>query len=276
MRLAVIGGTGMRKLLFSSADRCQKEAAQTPIGGLCHYHRLDIGKHEVYFVDRHHSLGEFHLPHQLLLSQAQQHYMSFLAVKLGLKVFLATSAVGAIRGSYNIGECSRGDIYYPSDAIDYTGWPFTFADFLDRHATKFHRSMDQLFCPDLAQLISGLTQGNVQNIGILGSTLCGPRFETRAEIEKYRRDGVDFLSMSTCFPEAVLARELGVSYGLLACVSNLCPEIAGNKLDGQHVQLVMAQQQDRLVDIIMKTMDELDRQNNWPDYTCQQQPSVFD
>jgi 5'-methylthioinosine phosphorylase len=47
----------------------------------------------------------------------------------------------------------------------------------------------------------------------------GPRLETRAEVERLRRDGCDVVGM-TSMPEAALARELGLDYACLALVAN--------------------------------------------------------
>ena len=47
----------------------------------------------------------------------------------------------------------------------------------------------------------------------------GPRLETAAEILRFRRDGCDAVGMTT-MPEAILARELGISYAVLSVVVN--------------------------------------------------------
>jgi 5'-methylthioadenosine phosphorylase len=48
----------------------------------------------------------------------------------------------------------------------------------------------------------------------------GPRYETVAEIEMFRRVGCDIVGM-TGFPEVVLARELGLCYASICYVSNM-------------------------------------------------------
>jgi 5'-methylthioadenosine phosphorylase len=52
----------------------------------------------------------------------------------------------------------------------------------------------------------------------------GPRFETPAEIEMFRRLGCDIVGM-TGFPEAVLARELDMCYATICYVSNMAAGI---------------------------------------------------
>ena len=56
------------------------------------------------------------------------------------------------------------------------------------------------------------------NGGVYGCTQ-GPRLETAAEVNKYKRDGCDLLGM-TAMPEAALARELQIDYALLALSVN--------------------------------------------------------
>lgn len=277
MKVAVIGGTGMGQLLFNLADSHSKNYVEnTPYGSPVYYHVIRIKEIKIYFIDRHHSTGYFCLPHQLIKDKAQQRYMYVLSKKLGVEVVLATSAVGAIKSGANLPNPQVGDIYCPVDAIDYTSLPFTFSDSLKADSVAFHRSMDDIFCSRLAELMSAVVNTNIKIGGILGSTLQGPRFESRAEIERYRRDGVNFLSMSTCFPEAVLAREAGMSYGLLACVSNVCPEEPGISLDGQQVKEAIAKQQESLAGVLLNTIARLDGGTKLQNCACRKYKSVFD
>jgi 5'-methylthioadenosine phosphorylase len=57
----------------------------------------------------------------------------------------------------------------------------------------------------------------------------GPRYETRAEIEMYRRLGGDVIGM-TNLPEVVLAREAGLCYASIAFVSNLGAGLNANQI----------------------------------------------
>ena len=58
----------------------------------------------------------------------------------------------------------------------------------------------------------------VMDGGVYGCTQ-GPRLETMAEVNRYKIEGCDLLGM-TAMPEAVLARELGIDYALLALSAN--------------------------------------------------------
>jgi 5'-methylthioadenosine phosphorylase len=56
------------------------------------------------------------------------------------------------------------------------------------------------------------------NQGVYAATQ-GPRLETAAEINRLERDGATIVGM-TGMPEAVLARELGISYAAICPVVN--------------------------------------------------------
>ena len=59
---------------------------------------------------------------------------------------------------------------------------------------------------------------SVHHTGTYAATQ-GPRFETRAEIDRYERDGAHVVGM-TGMPEAVLARELGFEYANVSLAVN--------------------------------------------------------
>jgi len=71
-----------------------------------------------------------------------------------------------------------------------------------------------------AQLLAAAERAGVSVLdgGCYGATQ-GPRLETRAEIERMRRDGCDLVGM-TGMPEAVLACEIGLEYACLSLVAN--------------------------------------------------------
>ena len=68
--------------------------------------------------------------------------------------------------------------------------------------------------------------------------LQGPRRPTRAEIARYRRDGVDVLGM-TGMPEAVLARELKMAYTHFCSVSSIDCFDSGVETEGCDEQTSM-------------------------------------
>jgi inosine/guanosine/xanthosine phosphorylase family protein len=49
--------------------------------------------------------------------------------------------------------------------------------------------------------------------------VCGPNYETPAEIRAYRRLGADAIGMSTV-PEAIVARQCGLAVAGISCITN--------------------------------------------------------
>ena len=74
--------------------------------------------------------------------------------------------------------------------------------------------------------------------GVYGVTQ-GPRLETAAEIQKMRRDGCDIVGM-TAMPEAVLAREAGIKYGLIALSVNWAAGILPSEVTMEEIEAVLA------------------------------------
>jgi 5'-methylthioinosine phosphorylase len=206
--LAVIGGTGLYQLagLTDSARR----AVETPFGApsgdvvLGTLHGLRLA-----FLARH---GEAHdvLPHRV---NYRANVWALHA--LGARRVLGVNAVGGIRA----GMGPRA-IVVPDQLIDYThGRASSFCDV--EGAAVRHVDFSEPYSAGLRRdLLAAAARADVAAIdgGCYGATQ-GPRLETRAEIERMRRDGCDLVGM-TGMPEAVLARELDVDYACLALVAN--------------------------------------------------------
>jgi 5'-methylthioadenosine phosphorylase len=97
----------------------------------------------------------------------------------------------------------------------------------DRASTFFgrgivaHIGFDQPFCPKLSTALHGAarTAGATAHRGGTLVVIEGPAFSTRAESELYRSWGANIIGMTT-LPEAKLAREAGICYAMLACVTD--------------------------------------------------------
>jgi 5'-methylthioadenosine phosphorylase len=106
----------------------------------------------------------------------------------------------------------------PDQIIDRTaGRPSTFFG----HGIVAHISFEAPFCPALSSnLVGAARTTGVETHG--GGTMIvieGPAFSTRAESDLYRRWGAHVIGM-TALPEAKLAREAGLCYATLACVTD--------------------------------------------------------
>jgi len=208
IELAVIGGTGLYKL----ADLQDVEAHQpvTHYGALSGPVRVGMLEgHRVAFLARH---GEGHSlpPHRI-------NYRANLAAlqALGATRVLALNTVGGITERF--GPRVLG---CPDQLIDYT-WGRISTICEEPGTEVLHVDFGEPYTRSLRQaVIAAAAKSGVALVdgGCYGATQ-GPRLETRAEIERMRRDGCDLVGM-TGMPEAGLAREMGLDYACLAIVAN--------------------------------------------------------
>ncbi|MEM2971375.1 MAG: S-methyl-5'-thioadenosine phosphorylase [Candidatus Bathyarchaeia archaeon] len=203
-RIAIIGGTGFKKLF--------KEAEQLRLGtpyGIAP--PLSVGKiydKEVVFLPRH---GPDHsIPPHKINYRANIYALHMLDVQR----IVAVNAVGAINH-----EFKPGDIVVPHDFVDFT--KLRSATFYDE-APVTHVDVSQPYCPEIRKILIENALKFCRRVWDRAVMVCteGPRFETSAEIEMFRRLGCDVVGM-TGVPEAVLARELEICYAALCFVSNM-------------------------------------------------------
>jgi len=91
----------------------------------------------------------------------------------------------------------------------------------------------------------------------------GPRFETPAEIEMFRRLGCDVVGM-TVAPEAVLARELEICYATVCFVSNMAAGIQQQQLTAHEVTEVAKKKMPIIQQILRETIEHLPQSRQCP------------
>jgi len=206
--LAIVGGTGLYK--FPGLQNVERHEVATPFGPPSGPIVVGtLGVRRVAFLARH---GEDHLlaPHRI-------NYRAniFALHRLGAKRVIGVNAVGGIRA-----DMGPRVLAVPDQIIDYTHGRFD--SFCDVEGTKVeHIDFSEPYNAGLrAQLLAAAERAGVSVLdgGCYGATQ-GPRLETRAEIERMRRDGCDLVGM-TGMPEAVLACEIGLEYACLSLVAN--------------------------------------------------------
>ncbi|MEM3797112.1 MAG: S-methyl-5'-thioadenosine phosphorylase [Candidatus Bathyarchaeia archaeon] len=202
--IAVIGGTGFEKLFAET----EKLRIGTPYGILPSVSLGKIGDKNVAFLPRHgpeHSIP----PHKV-------NYKAniYALYQLGVERIIAVNAVGAINKDFK-----PGDLVVPHDFVDFTKQrPTTFYD----EAPVTHVDMSQPYCPEIRDTLIKCAEGIGLHLWSRAVLVCteGPRFETPAEIEMFKRLGFDIVGM-TGVPETVLARELEICYATVCFVSNM-------------------------------------------------------
>ncbi len=134
------------------------------------------------------------------------------AKMLGVTTIFSWNGVGAIHEALDV-----GDLVAPADLIDFTRTrvtTFGHPDLKPASGPAFHPVARTAI---LRSLPSAPRPSPLANPTYVCTE--GPRLETAAEIELYRRAGADVVGM-TLSPEAFLAQEAGIMYASLGYVTN--------------------------------------------------------
>lgn len=204
---AVIGGSGFYEI--DGLTHVEGVAIDTPFGATSDRIVLGtLGGVRMAFLPRH-GVG-----HRILPGEIPQRANVWALASLGVEYIASVSAVGSLRE-----QIVPLHMVVPDQLIDRTRG--------DRPSTFFgrgivaHIGFDAPFCPALSATMSDAARAS----GVTthrGGTLVvieGPAFSTRAESELYRSWGANIIGM-TALPEAKLAREAGICYAMLACVTD--------------------------------------------------------
>lgn len=202
-RIGIIGGSGLGQAFAEQAGGDER-IVDTPFGATSgpilttRWQGVDIA-----FLSRHgpgHLLNPSIVPYRANL---------FALKKLGVTHILASGAVGSLRE-----EIQPGHLVICDQVIDKTHKRD--GTFFDRDIVA-HVEFADPFCPHLRDLLVGLASEIGTVVHPRGTYVCmeGPPFSTRAESHMHRAWGGDLIGM-TAMPEAKLAREAEISYGLIA------------------------------------------------------------
>ncbi len=164
----------------------------------------DPGQPPVAFCSRH---GRDALQHSAAFLNHRA--VIWAAKMLGISTIFSWNGVGAIAEGLEV-----GNLVTPADLIDFTRkriTTFGHPDLRPASGPTFHPAAR-------AAIIASLPNPNPIPIPTYVCTE-GPRLETEAEIELYRRAGADVVGM-TLSPEIFLAQELGIRYASLCYVTN--------------------------------------------------------
>lgn len=205
-RLAVIGGSGFYDMP-GLEDRAEV-VVETPFGPTSD--PIITGRLNgmpVAFLARH-GRGHRYLPTEVPVRA------NIYALKsIGVQWIIAVSAVGSMRE-----ELAPRDVVIPDQLFDRT---------MHRPGTFFgdgivaHVGFADPFCPHLSASLGDVASRSGITAHRGGTYVCieGPQFSSRAESQVFRQWGIDIIGM-TAIPEARLAREAEICYGMLAFVTD--------------------------------------------------------
>ncbi len=202
--VGVFGGSGFYEFL----DGAQELTLDTPFGPPSAPVTIGaVGDRRVAFVPRH---GRHH-EHRPSAVPARANL--WVMRTLGVRTVIGPCAAGSLKPTVH-----PGDFVVLDQLVDRTwGRPDTFYDAGLRH----HVSFADPYCP----VVGAAAAESGRRVGVTihdrGTVVVvqGPRFSTRAESAWYRSQGWDAINM-TQYPEAYLARELGMHYAGIALITD--------------------------------------------------------
>jgi 5'-methylthioadenosine phosphorylase len=205
-RVGIIGGSGLYKL--DGMTDVREVKIKTPFGDTSDPITLgNIEGVQAAFLPRH-GVGHRILPSEL---PSKANIYAFKA--LGVEYIIAISAVGSLKE-----KIKPTDIVVPDQLIDRT---FLRPDTFFGNGIVGHIAFADPYCPQLSDVLYEAAHKTGARVHDGGTVIVmeGPQFSTRAESELYRSWGADVILM-TALPEAKLAREAEICYGMVAIVTD--------------------------------------------------------
>ena len=253
IEIGVIGGSG----LYSLLDDITEVTVDTPYGEPSD--ALLVGEYSgrtIAFLPRH---GRAHSvpPHRI------NYRANLWALRsVGVRQVLAPCAVGGLQA-----RLGPGTLVVPDQFVDRTyGREQTFYDGQVRPDGQapavVHMSMADPYCPTgrAVAVAAARAEGwEPEENGTL-VVIQGPRFSTRAESRWYSSQNWSVIGM-TGYPEAPLARELGLCYTSMALVTDLDAGVeVGEGVTHEDVLRVFAENIDRLRPVLFGAVKALPTQ----------------
>jgi 5'-methylthioadenosine phosphorylase len=205
-RVGIIGGSGLYQL--EGMTQVREVSVKTPFGDPSDVIKLgNIGGVKAAFLPRH-GVG-----HRLSPTELPSRANIYALKSLGVEYVIAISTVGSLKE-----KIKPMDIVIPDQIIDRT---FLRPDTFFGNGIVGHVAFADPYCPHLSDVLydSAHKSGVRAHDGGTCIVMEGPQFSTRAESELYRSWGADVILM-TAIPEAKLAREAELCYGMMAIVTD--------------------------------------------------------
>jgi len=232
--LGIVAGSGL-----SALGDLVSEAVRIPYHEIPHMPQTGVAGHAGELV-----LGKLEgLPVVVLSGRVHRyegHPMSDcvfgvrLVARLGTQRVLLTNAAGGI-----LPELRPGTLCRLTDHINTTGENPLYGRNIEELGPRFP-DMTHAYCPEFGAAIAAaaVSAGVSLPTGVY-AMMCGPSYETPAEIRMLGRQGATLVGMSTV-PEAIALRHMGVTVGAISVVSNPAAGIGEGTLDHSEVKAAAA------------------------------------
>jgi 5'-methylthioadenosine phosphorylase len=242
--IGVFGGSGFYEFLTDVTEIL----LDTPYGAPSDRVALaTVGGRRVAFLPRH-GRGHTHPAH------AVNYRANVWALhSLGVRQILAPCACGSLQK-----DIHPGDFVLLDQFVDRTrGRRDTFFDGPVTH----HIAAAEPYCPRLRDAALAAARGKAIPMRDGGTMVViqGPRFSTKAESAWFTREGWQVVGM-TQYPEAILARELGMCYAGIALVTDYDAGIVADTGEAVSVEAVIRTMNDnnaRVKDLILALIESL-------------------
>lgn len=168
---------------------------------------------------------------------------------LGCETLIITNAAGSLHH-----EIEPGNLVMISDHINLQPGNPLMGPNDDAFGPRFV-SMEDAYSPTLRktfadcakQLSIPLTSGTYLGI-------CGPVFETPAEIHAFRNLGADLIGMSTV-PEVIIARHCSMRVAAISIISNLAAGLSNKKISHEQTIKIAQQSSEQCSQLLMAALD---------------------
>jgi 5'-methylthioadenosine phosphorylase len=205
--IGVIGGSGLYEL--DGLSDISRVSLETPFGAPSdEFITGTLDGVKMVFLPRH-GRG-----HRLLPTEVNYRANVYGMKKLGVTHLVSVSAVGSMKE-----EIAPGHIVIPDQFIDRTNGARVNTFF--GNGIVAHVQFADPVCGELGKILYDAAVEAKATVHCGGTYICmeGPAFSTRAESNLYRAFGVSVIGM-TNVPEAKLAREAEICYGVIALATD--------------------------------------------------------
>jgi 5'-methylthioadenosine phosphorylase len=202
--IGVFGGSGF----YSFLDDASEVEVETPYGPPAAPITIgEVGGRRVAFLPRH------GLRHELPPHRINYRANVWAMREVGVSRIIGPCAAGSLQPGV-----APGDFVVPDQLVDRT-WGR--ADTFYEGPVAHHVSYADPYCADLSRVAVEAARAAGITVHPTGTVVVvqGPRFSTRAESRWYRGQGWEVINM-TQYPEAYLARELGICYAAIALITD--------------------------------------------------------